>query len=228
MHDFSVNVFNGASCRGSFQGVVMNFGFKQVPALVAGVVLAGAAQAQVNLVTDGQFLAAPNPGGYTTYSTGATFGGWTVGSGSVDLIGSYWQAPPEGGRSVDLDGGTRGSIFQALNLSAGSYLLSFYLSGNPDGPGPVKSVSVSVGDQSDVVFSHSVPHTKSAMAYEFHTLSFTTAGATTLTFTGADTINAYGAAIGGVSVTAVPEPASYALGLAGLAVLGFVGRRRAS
>ena len=48
------------------------------------------------------------------------------------------------------------------------------------------------------------------MGYTFETLTFTTTGATTLTFVQrASTVNSpYGAAIGGVSVSAVPEPAS--------------------
>ena len=82
--------------------------------------------APTNFVTDGNFDS-PSGGYYTTYSLGS-LGPWTVTSGSVDLIGTYWQAPPSGGGSVDLDGYyAAGTISQSLSLTPGSIIQAFVL-----------------------------------------------------------------------------------------------------
>ncbi len=47
-----------------------------------------------NVAADGQFLNGSVTGGFTVYSSGQSFGGWTVTSGSVDLIGTEWQRSP--------------------------------------------------------------------------------------------------------------------------------------
>ena len=74
-------------------------------------------------------------------------GAWTVGSGSVDLIGSYWQAPPTGGLLRSTSTATRpAASARRWTLASGHYELSFWLAGNPDGGDPLKSVTVTVGD----------------------------------------------------------------------------------
>ncbi|QOZ59540.1 hypothetical protein XH86_12955 [Bradyrhizobium guangdongense] len=46
---------------------------------------------------------------------------------------------------MDLDGNSPGSISQTLtNLAAGNYAITFYLSGNPDGQPPTKTVQVGI------------------------------------------------------------------------------------
>ena len=194
-------------------------------ALIGAASLVGTANA--NLVVDGNF---DTPSGGTTFTTySSPFGGWTVG-GSVDLIGGYWQAPPGGGGSVDLDGNSVGSISQVLNLTAGQdYNLSFAFAGNPDGGPTTKDFSVSInGATSNFSFDTTGA---SLTTMNFKTASFdfiATGGPTTLSFTSLDTSASpfYGAAIGNVSVTAVPEPATAALVMLGLGVLGFAARRR--
>src|SRR5271165_2494437 len=87
----------------------------------AGLLLAGGAQA-VNLVMDGDFGSPSGGSRYVTYHNGASIGPWLVGmppqdvhvTGSVDLVGGYWQAPTAGGGSVDLDGNNPGTISQTL------------------------------------------------------------------------------------------------------------------
>jgi hypothetical protein len=111
--------------------------------------------AHASIVADGSFNAPSGCPGFTNLTPTQMFGAWTVtGSGSgpfgqagVDLIGGYWAAPTPGGGSVDLDGFAPGGITQSIaNLAAGSYLLSFYLSGNPDGWPATKTVEVTIGN----------------------------------------------------------------------------------
>jgi len=100
-----------------------------------------------NVLVDGDFSAAQNPGSYSTYAKGShAIAGWTVTRATVDLIGTYWTAPG-GRRSVDLDGTPGfGAIAQTFRTLPGAkYVTSFLLSANGECPPPVKRLRVSVG-----------------------------------------------------------------------------------
>ncbi len=53
-----------------------------------------------NLVTNGNFGSVCGSGSFCDYGSGdsTSISNWTVGSGGVDLITGYWQAPPGGGQ----------------------------------------------------------------------------------------------------------------------------------
>ena len=114
---------------------------------VAGL---GVASAHANLILDPNF--AGGGGSFITINAPGPTGPWTVG-GSVDVIGGYWQAPAGTTGSVDLDGNFPGSVSQTFTAPAGTYLLSFALSGNPDGGSSLKQVEVSVGNHDPVTYS---------------------------------------------------------------------------
>jgi choice-of-anchor C domain-containing protein len=202
--------------------------FGAVAVLVAALAAPNVASAGVNYVGDGDFSLPWGGGTFTTYAGGSTIGPWSVIGGSVDLIGGYWQSPTPGGGSVDLDGLHPGGVSQWLDLTAGSYRLSFYLSGNPDGGYPTKTVDVSIGAIEDPLFTYTTgANSHTDMNYVWETLSFTTGGPTTLTFASEDAFSSpYGPVIGGVAVTAVPEPSTWAMMLPGFVGLGFAGYRR--
>ena len=190
----------------------------------AALALAGAAHAAgPNLVADGTF--AGLAGSFTTVNSGGSIGAWTVGGNSVDWIGSYWTSPV--GQSIDLDGNAPGAISQTLTgLAAGEYTVTFDLSGNPDGGDATKLVDVSLGGSAAQQVSFTTG-TSSGMTWATETLTFNVAaGDQTLSFVSADVGGPYGAAIADVSVTAVPEPASLGLLLAGLGMIGVMSSRR--
>src|SRR5580704_13846454 len=177
--------------------------------VAAGALFVGvSSQAKANVILDGDFTSPSGGGSYVTYGPGP-MGPWTVSGNSVDLIGGYWQGPPSGGGSVDLNGNDPGAISQSFSVTPGSYQLSFYLSVNPDGASsPTKTVFVSVGNQSNVAVTYSgVSHDPSPMNYILEILNFTVAGPTTLKFASADPsltfpAGAYGPVVGGVDVSA--------------------------
>ena len=175
-----------------------------------------------NLVSDGDFNSPYGGPTFTTYSSGQSFGPWTVTSGSVDLIGAYWQSPTAGGGSVDVDGNAPGAFDQSINTGTGNYTLTFDLSGNPDGPPVTKTLQVTVGNVMKTFTYSTGTNTHSNMMYVPESMTFSAKGPTLLTFTSLDTNGSpYGPVVGNVSIgTAVPEPASWALMLLGIGAMG--------
>ena len=203
--------------------------------LLGGAVSACADTEFASIISNGDFAPGPCPSApeacvapwFATYGQGAAIPGWTVTWGTVDWIGKYWQAPPGGGFSIDLDGWWPGGISQTVDTVPGQhYVLSFYLAGNPDGAPDRKQVLVSVGALS---FPYSPPKSPSRtdMEWSLETLGFTaTELSTTISFTSEDTNSPYGPALGGVSLidppVPVPEPGFYAeCGSMGLLLAGF-------
>lgn len=186
------------------------------------------------VIVDGNFAGAPDP--YQTIGTGSTFGAnnaWTVVSGTVDWIGNYWTPPSPGGGSVDLDGLSVGAISQTLlNLAVGTYKVTFALSGNPDGPPPIKALEVSVTGSAAQDYSYPVIGDKVNMNYAYYSYMFNWAGGdATLKFaslTGPQDNPFYGPVIGDVSISAVPEPSTWAMLILGFLGVGFVAYRRKS
>jgi len=175
-----------------------------VGALVA--VFAVATQAAA-VGTNGSFESGINPGAFTMLSSGdnTSINDWTVSSGSVDYIGSYWQAA-DGDNSLDLNGNAAGSVSQTFDTVAGaSYAVSFSLSGNPDAGPTAKVVRVSASGGSpasqDFTFDTAAKgNTKEDMKWESDTFTFTASGtSTTLTFA-SQVEGAFGPALDKVSI----------------------------
>ena len=202
----------------------------------------GAKATTINYVQDGDFSTPSVGGPFATYYSGSSMGSWKVESGSVDLIGSYWQAPDSlsGTGSVDMDGMSPGSISQTLSLNPGNYVLTFALSGNPDqnhdyDSNPLKTLRVLIGGvNTTFTFDTSVVGNSGGdMKYQLESISFSVAGSgpqsEVLSFMSGDSERSpFGAVIGKVSVTAVtPLPAALPMFLAALlGTAGFVFYRR--
>jgi choice-of-anchor C domain-containing protein len=182
------------------------------------------------IVSNGDFetpvVPAPWPN-YVEYNAGDNIDGWTVGFGSVDVMGPDRQAA-SGNQSVDLSGSAAGSIYQDLETEPGqSYLLRFAMAANPEGPPVIKTMEVDWGATVvDTPTSDSTNKTISDMGWTYLEYTVTATAATTrLQFVSlVDT--AFGPEIDDVSVTptsAVPEPA--ALSLMGLGAAALLRRR---
>jgi choice-of-anchor C domain-containing protein len=174
-----------------------------------------------NLIQNGSFeTATVNPGPFLQLNAGSTvITGWTVSQGSIDYIGTYWQAS-DGGRSLDIHGSWAGRIQQTFNTTVGgTYRVTFDLAGNPTGNPTIKEMRVSAGGNSADFSFDITGKSPSNMGWVSKSWDFTAnSTTTTLEFIGLGNSDA-GAALDNVSVIAVPEPSSM-LGLLSLGVLG--------
>ncbi|MCG3145782.1 MAG: hypothetical protein HONDAALG_03458 [Gammaproteobacteria bacterium] len=204
--------------------------------ITAGTLMLGAASASANLITNGDFETGADPGSFTTITAPGALPDWTVDTGSIDYIGTYWQdASVVGNRSVDLSGNDAGSIRQSFATTAsGLYEVKFSLSGNPDGAPAIKTLRVSLRDsssalilQQDFTFDTSAAlndHTN--MGWVTRSLVFQAFDSqTTLHFLSL-TSGGWGPALDEVSVNAVPVPAAVWLLGSALLGVGLIARKR--
>lgn len=166
---------------------------------------------------------------FTTVAGGnsTAINGWLVTGNSVDYIGSYWAAQ-QGSRSIDLNGNGQGGIQQTFDTVVGQlYNISFWLAGNTDGAPVTKSVKVGAGDTSSIftfdTTGFSAPLNMGWKKYNFQFAASSTS--TTLSFDSLDA-SAFGASLDNVAVSAIPEPATWAMMLLGIGLIGGAMRRR--
>ena len=136
-----------------------NFGRMIRQGYMLGMLLvAGASPAAAAPFTNGSFeLGSVNPGGgWITLSSGnPAITGWEIFDGTIDYIGTYWQAA-DGSRSLDLNGsdGPAGVRQTFDTIGGATYQVSFALAGNPDGAPFTKSVQVTSGGVSQLYHVH--------------------------------------------------------------------------
>jgi len=199
-----------------------------------GIFMSLASISQANLITNGSFENGINitMGRFDTLSQGDSTSilGWTVTGGTIDYIGTYWQAA-DGYRSLDMCGNGSGSISQTFTTTPGQlYKVDFSMAGNPDGTPNIKQLvaAVTSGGVGAAYFTFDTTgKTKADMGWETKTFDFTALGASsTLTFFSVDYGSPCGAALDNVSVNAVPVPAAFYLFASGLFGLISVQRKK--
>ncbi len=201
-----------------FKEFTMGVSLSTVTKLAAATslsILAFASQAADIPLTNASFES--SVAGPLTYAAPSSTWG-TSGAPTVAGSGGY-----DGGKFALLDAGE--TIYQAFNsLDAGVYSVNFWASGQG-----LSSVFASEDVQANN-YANPVGTTGAAATWGpgWQAVSYTfTATANNpyhVIFEGAGA----GLGIDGVTVTAVPEPESYAMMLAGLGAMGFVARRRKS
>jgi choice-of-anchor C domain-containing protein len=127
--------------------------------------------------------------------------GWNVTRGDVKYLGSSWNVP-QGARAIDLDGTMPGEISQTFATTKNqTYVVSFYLSGNPEGA-LAKHLRVTVDGVAAEYFFNTSAQTKDVLTWQPINFSFVASGTSaTLTFTSLSRADsASGALIDNVSV----------------------------
>jgi Protein of unknown function (DUF642)/PEP-CTERM motif len=200
--------------------------------------------AKANLLIDGGFdspTVAPTFGFYTNYGPAnadphygaASFdGAWKITSGNVDLVyqSGGWPANPDTQPNyLDLNGNTAGAIQQTFDTTVGQkYTLSFVYSNNAGAsPNPDRANVVIDGTTLDTIQHYGA--TTSDLNWTAFSEIFTATGLkTTLSFAQIDNCCNGGILVDSVNVSAIPEPATWAMMVLGFFGIGFMAHRRKS
>jgi hypothetical protein len=184
------------------------------------------AQAATNLVANGSFE--------STTQTAGTFGIYTSLPGwdtfSVEVRNNVSGTAQDLSNFVELDTTKNSSISQLISIAApGAYQLSFWYDSRPDNgtrSSGTNKLLWSFGDNTGSVLTDWTTDTTGVWDHYTGTFNFALAGDYDLTFAAAGSADSYGGSLDNVSVTAVPEPQTYAMLLAGLGLMGAIARRR--
>lgn len=204
---------------------------KKLAALGIGLAAIGLAPTSAGAVTiaNGSFEDGAGSGGGFDTLTGSQLSGWSI-TGSVDRIYTYWQ-PQDGSYSLDLNGDGQGAIEQTLTgLTSGvTYLVSFFISGNPDNggsPNP-KTATLTLGSTSNPVsYTLTAANTEANMNWLPVSYSFVADGTgNALLKLASNQDNAFGLAVDNFTIAAVPEPALWAMMIFGFGMAGAALRR---
>ncbi|HEV8063979.1 MAG TPA: choice-of-anchor C family protein [Acidimicrobiales bacterium] len=170
--------------------------------------LSAAHVSTVNLLKNGSFeTPTACPSAYVTFS-GSSVGltDWTVGLASIDLICGYWTSE-SGKQSLDLAGEASGEVLQTVQVVPGAtYLLSWWMAGNPTGGQPVKTMHVFwEGRLAKSLTFDTAGHSTTAMGWVHESLRVVaTSDFSVVAFADATPDDsAYGAALDNVSLTAL-------------------------
>jgi choice-of-anchor C domain-containing protein len=187
-----------------------------IVAVVVAIAVPGTALAD-GIVSNGSFEDGTFDGfGFVTLAAGTAnagaMDGWTVTSGTVDWISTYWTAE-DGAKSLDMNGtptgalSADGTISQTLATTAnGTYVVQFWLAGNPTCGPDTKAVIVSAtgGPSTLYTFTNTGTTTLTDMGWQQMAYSFVATGTSTTISFAADPSNTSncGAALDNVTTTA--------------------------
>ena len=183
--------------------------------------LAFSSQAQI--VSNGSFEENLQASG--SWSIYSDLVGWT-GMSNIELRNNMSGVAQDGNNYVELDTTNKMSMKQLVNVSgAGLYELSFWYSARENRAAGDNGLSFRFGSLSGTVLENTAG-LQSGNDWMNYKGQVALNGATELIFSGIGTSNSYGGSLDNVAVTAVPEPETYAMLLAGLGLIGTIARRR--
>jgi hypothetical protein len=183
-----------------------------------------------NLLIDGSFEdAAVSPGSYVVFHDTSSPGvpGWTA-MNEIEVRNDLVGTAQDGAKFVELDADLNSSMSQQFATNVGEmYNLSFYYSNRTNTSTGTNGLSFSAGSLSSVMTAVPGENDSGNNQWQLYSTTFTaTSALTTLQFNALGTSDSFGTSLDNVTVTAVPEPGTYAMMFTGLAAMGFFVRRR--
>ncbi len=154
-----------------------------------------------------------------------SYEGWTGTPAGLEVqYNNVAGAPFSGANLVELDTTRNSSITRTI--AAGSYLLSFYYSDRPGVPASSNGISVSLGSTN--LLSVAGGNGGGNTNFRLFTTHFVTTTPQSLTFAATGVSDSLGGYIENISLSGVPEPASWAMMIGGFGMIGGAMRRRGS
>ena len=162
-----------------------------------------------DVVNDGLFLEAADPGSFTTYGNGSTIGAWDVSGQAAVLAGTVWDSTPLGGRSVELAASDAAAISQSIATEAGrTYQVIFVESGDWSGDTTLAYRVSAAGQSRDFIAEEPSGWSYSNMLWNQRSMTFTAdSSSATLRFESLET-GSSAAVIGDVRVIEIPNAVS--------------------
>lgn len=194
---------------------------------IAAALLFGTLGAQAaNLVSNGSFEADSQSASAIRSSLTA----WTGGAKGIELHGSGAGAAQNGLNFVELDTTKNSSMRQSINITqAGSYALSFWYRASPaQGNSNANTDTLGwsfAGASGSVLNNWKLAGSDNWQQFKT-VLTVTGTGSQALSFSALGRSDSHGGWIDNVFVSAVPEPDTFAMLLAGFGLMAAVARRR--
>lgn len=181
--------------------------------------------AQPNLLINGSFE--DNAVANGKWNVFANISGWTSTGAGIEVRNNIVGSAIDGVKFVELDSYSNSGMFQSVSTSVGSsYNFSFSFANREGTAAATNGLDWTVDGGKTW---NAAPTLNSSKWADFSTSFIASSASTVIGFRATGTNDALGTSLDKVSLTtAVPEPESYALMLAGLAAVGFVARRRKS